>query len=615
MESKDLQREKIRERYRGVSANELEVIPAIPVKNIFDDDAEKRVAVYVRVSSDNLNQTSSFELQKNHYNDTISMHSNWKLVKIYADEGITGTSLEHRASFNEMINDCVEHKIDLIVTKSVSRFARNLMDCVGISRKLASLAPPVGIYFEAESFNTLDPSSEMRLSFLATVAQEDSHNKSDVMNASIEMRFRRGIFLTPSLLGYDKDEDGNLVINEKEASIVRLIFFMYIYGYTCRQIAETLTSMNCLTKNNNSEWSPGSVLQILRNERHCGAVLARKTYTPNYLDHKSRKNRQNRNQYFQKDHHEAIISREDFIAVQHFIDNAKYGGQRLMPELAVIKGGFLYGFVLVHTRWAGFRASDYLKASESVGSEPDLYANNNAVTLQDGDFDFRGYEIARSQFFNTKAKITITFSSKNILFSAECVNRLKGTLFVELLVNPVKQQFAVRSSDNKKSTSLKWARHNNNSIIPKTIGGTAFLPTLYEIAGWNISQRYKIQGTVHQKENESVIIFDIKDAEIIMPSSSALPDDVESLSTSGKDNVVGYPSEWANDFGAGYYTYAQIKELINYMKTGTWNISDDGQPLDDTDKPHVTTPDEAQKNIEELKSKILKDEGNGKSGE
>lgn len=143
-------------------------------------------------------------------------------MDIYADEGISGTSLQHRDAFIKMIKDCQDGNIDLIVTKTVARFARNILDCIGHVRQLATLHPPVGIFFETGNIYTLNGNSEMLLSFMATIAQEESHNKSEIMNSSIEMRFRRGIFLTPPLLGYDQDEDGNLVINEEEAETVRL---------------------------------------------------------------------------------------------------------------------------------------------------------------------------------------------------------------------------------------------------------------------------------------------------------------------------------------------------------------------------------------------------------
>ena len=216
-------------------------------------------------------------------------HPNWTLVSIYADEGLSGTSIQKRKEFNRMIQDCKAGKIDLILTKSISRFARNYVDCGQIVRELMDLNPPVGVRFESENLFTLKMQGEMQLMMFSGIAQEESRIKSNAMNASIEMRFGSGIYLTPPLLGYDRDEEGNLVINEKEAKIVRLIFFLYLYGYTCQQIADTLTQLGCRTKKGNTVWSAGSVLQVLRNERHCGAVQARKTFTPNYLNHKFRK--------------------------------------------------------------------------------------------------------------------------------------------------------------------------------------------------------------------------------------------------------------------------------------------------------------------------------------
>ena len=228
-QSLEEQKRKIRERYKGVDPDSLDVIPAAPKKDIYQTEEDQRIAVYARVSTDNLQQTSSYELQKNYYEDLVNRNPHWKLVDIYADEGISGTSLKHRDAFVRMIADCKAGKIDVIITKSVSRFARNILDCVGYIRELQALNPPVGVIFEAERLYTLDDKNEMSLSFLATLAQEESHSKSVIMNGSVEMRFKQGIFLTPVLLGYNKDEDGNLIINEGEEDTVRLIFFMYLY--------------------------------------------------------------------------------------------------------------------------------------------------------------------------------------------------------------------------------------------------------------------------------------------------------------------------------------------------------------------------------------------------
>jgi len=141
------QKAKIRERYEGIDSSELECVPAIKTEDVFKSSRELRVAVYVRVSTDDPRQTSSYELQKNHYLDVVNQNPNWKLVEIYADEGISGTSLIHRDAFKRMIQDCENRKIDMIITKSVSRFARNIIDCIGYVRELQSMTPPVGVFF------------------------------------------------------------------------------------------------------------------------------------------------------------------------------------------------------------------------------------------------------------------------------------------------------------------------------------------------------------------------------------------------------------------------------------------------------------------------------------
>jgi len=362
-DSKAEQKERIRSRYRNSNADGLEKISAKPRPKLFEDDGHKRVAVYARVSTLATQQTSSFELQQKHYTDFVDRQEGWILVKIYSDEGISGTSLNHRDGFMEMIKDCKKGNIDIIVVKSVSRFSRNVVDGITIIDELRALNPPVGVYFEMEGIYTLTNDNELSLTLLQTVAQEESRVKSVSMDASYEMRFSHRIFLTPPLLGYDRDGDGNLVINHDEALTVKLIFYMYLSGYGTAAIAEKLTELGRRTKKGNTEWTQGSVVNVLRNERHCGAVLARKTWTPNYKTHKARKNRGDRNQYYDPDHHAPIINRNDFHAVQKMLANAKYGVRSFMPELFVIHGGELDGYVAINPRWAAFTADDYRRAS------------------------------------------------------------------------------------------------------------------------------------------------------------------------------------------------------------------------------------------------------------
>ena len=600
------QKNKIRERYKGVSLDELDVIPALPQEDIFAVENEQRVAVYARVSTDDPRQTSSYELQKNHYHDVISKSPNWKLVQIYADEGISGTSLQHRDQFKLMIEDCKQGKIDLIVTKSVSRFARNVVDCIGYVRELLALPHPVGVFFETERLNTFDPKSEMVLSFMATLAQEESHTKSEIMNASIEMRFRRGIFLTPILLGYDHDEDGNLVINEEEAKIVKLIFMMYLNGCTCQEIADTLTELGCMTKKGNTVWSPGSILQILQNERHCGDVLAHKTYTPNYLNHKSKQNMQNRPQHRKRNQHEAIISRDDFIAVQRLISNAKYGNKGLLPELKVIPEGVLKGFVSINPRWAGFKEDDYINASASVynGTEQ-TSASSAPVEVQSGDFDLRGYEIARSQFFDSTDRITVTFSQGDIRFSCPAVRKLESTL-VELLMHPQKQILAVRTAGKECRNAMQWSKKKSGISFPRGISGTAFLSTLYSLLGWKDDCRYRITGIKRGKGNDAILLFNLTEPEIFIPNDtvSSLPESdtsVKPFTDSNRRNVRAYPPDWADTFGSNYYSHAQAQELAGFGKGMEPDISHASVIYKDSDI-QVTSKDDIERNIEQIMS-------------
>ena len=600
---------KIRERYKGLSVDQAEVIPARKQQDFYDDEP-KRVAVYVRVSTDNIQQTSSYELQKNYYEDMVSRNPNWTLVEIYADEGISGTSLNKRDAFNRMIQDCMAGKIDMIITKSVSRFARNIVDCVTIVRQLKAQRPSIGVFFETEHIFTLQDNSEMSLNFTATMAQEESHVKSSIMNASIEMRFSHGIVLTPVLLGYDHDDEKKLTINEDEAKIVRLIFFLYLSGYTCQNIADTLTELGCETKRGNTVWSAGSILQILRNERYCG-----ETYTPSYLDHKSRKNMGDRTQHRWKDRHEPIISRDDFIAVQHLINNAKYGNKGILPELQVIKEGALRGFVSVNPRWAGFRSEDYLEACLSAYDDEPQIEIESEVVAQSGDFDFRGFEIARTQFFDTKNKLTLKFSIGQIQFGKACVRKFDNAQYVELLVHPLHHLLAVRASKKEVRNSVQWAKLNNNGdFLPRQLAGTAYLNTFYDLFDWDPRYKYRLCGVRRQQDNESVIMFDLDETEVFMPEDTlegeAEPVDDEMIPT-GRKSVIGYPSTWANNFGSNFYTHAQARELATFVEDGTWQLAEQTQPFSTTElkvTSHADAHAAAQMLIQDIRQDYQQEE-------
>lgn len=591
------QKKKIRERYKGVDTDALDVIPAIPQEDFYRAESDKRVAVYARVSTDDPRQTSSYELQKNHYEDVVSRNPHWTLVEIYADEGISGTSLQHRDEFIRMIGDCKAGKIDLIVTKSVSRFARNVLDCIGYVRQLKAMNPPIGVFFETENIYTLNENSEMSLSFISTLAQEESHTKSEIMNASIEMRFKRGIFLTPPLLGYGQDEDGNLVINDEEAKTVRLIFFLYLYGYKGQAIADTLTKLGIKTKKGNDVWSAGTILQVLQNERYCGDVLARKTWTPNYLDHKSKKNRQNRNQYHMKNHHEAIVSRDDFIAVQQLIRNAKYKNKGFLPHLSVITEGFLTGYVPINPRWASFTPSDYYEASAYAHDGITLIPSAPLeVKVDAGEIDLRGFEVARTQFFVCSNRICVSMSGKSITFSTAAVRKLPTTN-IELLIHPGEKMLAVRAAPESLKNIITWSHEKEGKLKPKIISGAAFLPTIFSLLGWERECRYRVMGRYKEHDGVGMLLFDLNEVEMIIPSDLIDYEDTGiPISLMGdKKSVVAYPEVWKDSFGDGYYK----QRSPDRQPIETWAIDVVGTPIKNNDT-NITDEDTLEEEISKI---------------
>ena len=228
-------------------------IPAKP-KVHFDDPAQIfRVCACCRVSTGSEEPLSSFELQQAHYRQPAKERPNRDLRHVYADEGISGTSLKNRAEFNAMIAACERGEYDLIVIKSVSRFARNPVDCISLIRKLKNLSPPVGVFFETDHLNTLGKDSEWMLTFLASIAQEESVKKREAMVWSLAQRFKDRKLLTPPPLGYDRQRDaaGNyikyapLVVNKAEAKVVRSIFDAYLHGWSQADIADFLTDIGC----------------------------------------------------------------------------------------------------------------------------------------------------------------------------------------------------------------------------------------------------------------------------------------------------------------------------------------------------------------------------------
>lgn len=278
------------------------------------------VAAYCRVSTDKDDQANSLDNQKTYFNTYIANHSKWNLVNIYYDEGISGTSTKKRVSFNKMIQDAKSGKIDLILTKEISRFARNTVDTLAITRELKE--HKVGVYFLLDNINTYDPDGELRLTIMAGLAQDESRRTSERVKFGQKRQMEKGVVFGRDLLGYTV-KNGKLYINEEEAKIVRLIFQKYaIEKKGTHVIARELEEAKIPPKRG-SNWTNTVILRVVRNEKYVGDLLQKKTFTPNYLDHKKKYNRGHEEQVFISNHHEPIINRDLWNLAQAELERRK----------------------------------------------------------------------------------------------------------------------------------------------------------------------------------------------------------------------------------------------------------------------------------------------------
>lgn len=285
------------------------------------DDKVKRVAAYCRVSTDKTDQANSLESQQRFFNEYIRRNPLWELYDIYVDDGISGTNTKKRVAFNQMIDDAKSGKFDLIITKEISRFARNILDSIGYTRELKALG--VGVIFLNDNINTLDCDAEMRLAFLSTMAQEESRKTSERVKWGLRRQMEKGVVLGRDMLGYDV-RDGNLIINEEGAETVRLIYHKFLdEGKGAHRIAKELREEGVKTSTRMKDWSYTVILRILRNEKYCGDLVQQKTYTPDYLTHQKKRNYGEIETVTIRNHHEPIISRERFEAVQRELERRK----------------------------------------------------------------------------------------------------------------------------------------------------------------------------------------------------------------------------------------------------------------------------------------------------
>lgn len=273
-----------------------------------------KVASYCRVSTDHEDQANSFAAQQRYFKEYIHRQPDWELYGIYADEGITGTSTKKRAQFNRMIHDAYSGKFQLILTKEVSRFSRNILDTISYTRELKALG--VGVLFVNDGINTLEPDAELRLSIMASIAQEESRKTSSRVKWGQTRQMERGVVFGRSMLGYDV-KNGAMTVNPEGAELVKLIFQKYgVERKGTSVIARELREAGYRTYTGNTRWSSSQIVKILKNEKYVGDLVQKKTYTPDYLTHEKKYNHGQEEKVVIRDHHEPIIERDLWSRVQ-----------------------------------------------------------------------------------------------------------------------------------------------------------------------------------------------------------------------------------------------------------------------------------------------------------
>ena len=290
-----------------------------------NEKKKRRPAAYARVSTDSEEQLTSYEAQVDYYTRYIQFKDEWQFVEVYTDEGISATNTKKRDGFNRMVADALAGKIDLIITKSISRFARNTVDTLTTVRKLKEKG--IEVFFEKENIRTLDGKGELLITIMSSLAQEESRSISENCTWGQRKRFADGKVSVPfqRFLGYDRGPDGNLVVNREQAVIVKRIYSLFLQGMTYHGIADTLTKDGIPTPGGKKKWSISTVKSILSNEKYKGDALLQKSYTVDFLTKKKKVNEGEIPQYYVEGNHEAIIQPEVFELVQQELKRRKQG--------------------------------------------------------------------------------------------------------------------------------------------------------------------------------------------------------------------------------------------------------------------------------------------------
>ena len=557
-----------------IQKGNITVYPEAPVGMLRAVRSKRlRTAAYVRVSTDSAQQEGSLILQREYYEAHIKNNPDYEFVEIYEDDGITATNIDKRKGFLKLMEDSRLGKIDLILVKSISRFARNVGDLLHSINMLNALNSPVEVRFEIEKISTFTPMGEMLITLLGIMAQWESQFKSEAITWAIDRLFKQGKFYVFSLLGYDKEKGRSnpLTINEEEAKTIKLCYALAVMGVPFAEIAKTMNELGLKSKRGNVRWTVNGVVSLLSNEKYAGNVLARKTVTPNYKTHKSKKNVGEKPQYFAANHHEAIVSQSVYdIALK--IKNHRRGNVGGIPYLKVVSEGVFKSFVLIDKNVRGYILDDYLETSRSQ-CEEDNDTEINIFADKISAFDFRTYDTVSILLFEDRTKPSCTIKEGKIIFNTACRKTL-GAEKVELLFQPHKAILALRPA----------TRESDGVSIAKPLSLSAFVPVALESAGLNAEYQYRIYGIRRTKDDEIILFFDLRNVQIIQKE---------------KDGYT-LPSKYSKRYGNGFYENIATCDLYKIDNEGVWQALCESKPTDALVEQIVELTDFCQTNMAEF---------------
>ena len=391
---REAEKSRIRDTIARNRSGERKVKVIQPTKKIyaFQEAKKIRVAAYCRVSTLEEAQVGSFEMQIQHFQALIDANPSYELVDIYKDEGISGTSIEKRKDFLRMLEDAEAGKIDLILTKSISRFGRNIVDILLTLQKLSDLNPPVAVSFESEGINTSDTGNKLIISILSALAELESQQKSIAIKEGIRYRMQEGLykFTVKNTIGYYRDYTGCVKIEPAEAEIVHYIYDSYIEGATLQDIADSLMRQGIRSPKGLDCWRAATIRNILSNEKYCGDVRYQKTFSKDYLTHKTVKNTDILPQWVWENDHPAIIKRAQWQRVQELLASRR-GRTRRTPidvikkkfTVARVKSGVLCGYFLIDPNWTNDEREQFLAIVDSINQlGPESFEPSNPEAKQ-----------------------------------------------------------------------------------------------------------------------------------------------------------------------------------------------------------------------------------------